>query len=191
MTEFKPRSFTVAAEKIVNVLQSPISIHFPIPDSVNELPNHLKVFKGKAIWDTGATGSVITSKVVTELGLAPITKTICTGVHSQERVNVYMVGMQLPNGVGVKSMMVTETHQLIGQFDVLIGMDIINIGDFAVSNLDNKTTFTFRVPSCERFNFVENSPNLKPIIAVKHQLRNERCQCGSGKKFKDCCGKAH
>ncbi len=189
MTDFKPRSFTVTADKIVNVLQSPISIHFAIPDSVNELPHNLKVFKGKAIWDTGATGSVITTKVVDELGLAPITKTICRGVHSQERVNVYMVGMRLPNGVGIKSMRVTETPQLAGPFDILIGMDIINIGDFAVSNFGKKTSFTFRVPSCERFDFVENSPIINPIVAVKQQLRNERCQCGSGKKFKDCCGK--
>lgn len=190
MTDFKPRSFTVTAEKILNVLQSPISIHIAIPESTNELPPNSKVFKGKAIWDTGATGSVITSKVVAELELAPITKIICRGVHGAERVNAYMVGMQLPLGVGIKSIMVTETHELVGQFDVLIGMDIISIGDFAISNLDNKTSFTFRVPSCERFDFVKNSPNLKPIIALKHQLRNERCQCGSGKKFKDCCGKA-
>ena len=189
MTDFKPRSFTVKADKIVNVLQSPISVHLAIPDSASELPHSMKVFNGNAIWDTGATGSVITTKVVAELGLTPITKAICRGVHGPERVNVYMVGMRLPNGVGIKSLRVTETQLLAGPFDVLIGMDIINIGDFAVSNLENKTSFTFRVPSCEKFDFVENSPLIKPILAVKQQMRNERCQCGSGKKFKDCCGK--
>ena len=31
--------------------------------------------------------------------------------------------------------------------DVLIGMDIISKGDFAISNYDEKTQFSFRLPS--------------------------------------------
>jgi hypothetical protein len=31
--------------------------------------------------------------------------------------------------------------------DVLIGMDIISLGDFAISNFDGKTQFSFRIPS--------------------------------------------
>ena len=37
----------------------------------------------------------------------------------------------------------------------LIGMDIINRGDFAVSNRDGATTFSFRIPSIESFDFVK------------------------------------
>ena len=37
--------------------------------------------------------------------------------------------------------------------DVLIGMDIINEGDFAVSNEYGATTFSFRIPSVENFDF--------------------------------------
>ena len=33
--------------------------------------------------------------------------------------------------------------------DVLIGMDIISKGDFAVSNYNGKTQFSFRLPSQE------------------------------------------
>ena len=39
--------------------------------------------------------------------------------------------------------------------DVLIGMDVINCGDFAISNLDGKTSFSFRMPSLERIDFAE------------------------------------
>jgi hypothetical protein len=47
---------------------------------------------------------------------------------------------------------VTECE--IGEdFDVLVGMDIINQGDFAVPNFDRKTTFTFRVPSISETDF--------------------------------------
>ena len=33
-----------------------------------------------------------------------------------------------------------------GNFDMVIGMDIINMGDFAVCNADNKTSFSFIIP---------------------------------------------
>jgi len=33
-----------------------------------------------------------------------------------------------------------------GDADILIGMDIIGMGDFAVCNVDNKTSFSFAVP---------------------------------------------
>jgi hypothetical protein len=183
------RAFTVKAEKTLNVIQSPISVHLPVPETVNDFPSDIQLFKGQAILDTGATGSVITSRVIAELGLMPVSKTIRIGVDGPETVNVYMVGMRLPNGVGIRSMTVTETKGLVGNFDVLIGMDIINLGDFAISNLGHKTTFSFRVPSCECFDFVVNKPEQTPVRAIKQQKRNERCQCGSGKKFKDCCGR--
>lgn len=34
--------------------------------------------------------------------------------------------------------------------EMLIGMDIITLGDFSVSNYNDKTVFTFRVPSKEK-----------------------------------------
>lgn len=37
--------------------------------------------------------------------------------------------------------------------EVIIGMDIINRGDFAVSNRNGATTFSFRIPSVESFDF--------------------------------------
>ena len=41
------------------------------------------------------------------------------------------------------------------QWDVLIGMDIINLGDFAVSNHNGKTTFSFRMPSVDEIIFTK------------------------------------
>lgn len=37
--------------------------------------------------------------------------------------------------------------------DVIIGMDVIIRGDFAVSNRNGATSFSFRVPSVEDFDF--------------------------------------
>jgi len=51
---------------------------------------------------------------------------------------------------------VTE-GSIFGDSDVLIGMDIISLGDFAVTNFQEKTVFTFRIPSVERIDFVNPS----------------------------------
>ena len=41
--------------------------------------------------------------------------------------------------------------------DVLIGMDVITSGDFAVSNHNGKTVFSFRVPSVETTDYVKKA----------------------------------
>jgi len=38
---------------------------------------------------------------------------------------------------------------------ILIGMDVISCGDFAVTNRDNRTVFTFRMPSIARYDYVK------------------------------------
>lgn len=134
-----------------------------------------------AIWDTGATGSVIDQKVVVELGLKPIGITMVSHADGQCMKSVYLVNIGLPNRVGFQHMRVTEGN--LGDVDVLIGMDIISQGDFAITNAKGTTTFSFRCPSLERIDFV------KQASASSKIGRNAPCICGSGKKYKKCCGK--
>ena len=49
-------------------------------------------------------------------------------------------------------MLNTPGTQLTG-FDILIGMDIINRGDFAVTNRNGKTMFSYRYPSMAAIDF--------------------------------------
>ena len=108
-----------------------------------------------------------------------------------ERIaNTYLVALWLPNHICIPSLKVTEG--IIGEgMDVLIGMDIISQGDFAVTNKEGKTNFTFRMPSMHCIDFVKEAP---PTIVVGGQKvnvpgRNDPCPCGSGKKYKRCHGK--
>jgi len=106
------------------------------------------------LWDTGATNSCITQNVVTKLDIKPISKTNVYGVHGEkEEVDVYLVSIFLPNEVGIKD--VTVTLGELGDVDVLLGMDIILNGDFAITNHGGKTIWSFRVPSVEPINFVD------------------------------------
>jgi uncharacterized protein YchJ len=147
----------------------------------------------RALWDTGATGSCITSKVAGELGLAVIGKSVCSHAQGSVVTSRYLVNIVLPNQVGVAEISATEAILDAG-IDVLIGMDIITLGDFAISNRGGKTHFTFRTPSCERICFIEEGKRKQEASAaierptVSGPMRNSPCPCGSGKKFKRCCG---
>ena len=89
-----------------------------------------------AIWDTGATGSVITQKVVDACGLAPITMAQVHGVNSSGMSEVYLVNIYLPNHVVFIGVHVIKGELPESGADILIGMDIITRGDFAVTIQD-------------------------------------------------------
>ena len=106
----------------------------------------------RALWDTGATNSVITERVVRECNLAPTGKTIVRGVNGEHWADTYVVSILLSGAVCFTAVTVTK-----GDFtgaDVLIGMDIIGLGDFAVTNRDGKTWFMFRYPSVGGIDFL-------------------------------------
>ena len=106
-----------------------------------------------ALWDTGATSSVIAGSVATRLELVPEGTSRVFHVQGSERVPNYFVNLGLPNRVTIAGVRVTQ-GVLMG-FDVLIGMDIINMGDFAVTNRDDKTVLSFQMPSMNHIDFVE------------------------------------
>ena len=106
------------------------------------------------IWDTGATGSLISANVVERCDLKQTgVATIRTANGNEDTVPTYIVNLRLPNQVVVMGIPVARGS--FGDADVLIGMDVITKGDFAVSNWDGKTSFSFRVPSLGEIDFVK------------------------------------
>jgi hypothetical protein len=92
----------------------------------------------------------------------------------------------LPNKAGFSC--VTVSQAILKGGDLLIGMDVIGAGDFAVSNFNGKTTLTFRSPSVGTLDFVKNKDRgSAPLKARPKVGRNAPCPCGSGKKAKNCC----
>ncbi len=108
--------------------------------------------KVQALWDTGADGSVISPMVVERLGLLPSGATevyTANGIAFQE---VFDISILLPGGLLIDTE-ATCADLTTGQFSCLIGMDVIGRGDFAVSNFQGTTVFSFRYPSVERIDF--------------------------------------
>ena len=99
----------------------------------------------KAIWDTGATNTVISSAIALRLGLIPTGKATARDANREYESNTYIVDIGLPNRVMIESVQVTEANNL-GTYDLLIGMDLIMIGDFAITNANGNTWCSFRVP---------------------------------------------
>jgi predicted aspartyl protease len=150
----------------------------------------LNAIKITALWDTGASGSVITKNVADKLGLKPNGKALVHHANGESAVNTYLIGIMLPNNVVFSALIVTEG--ILNGMDVLIGMDIISKGDFCISNFKGNTKFTFQVPSTHDIDFVEEIDKKKKHIPLKAEIktsRNAPCPCGSGKKYKNCCGK--
>ena len=142
-----------------------------------------------ALWDTGATNTVITKAVAQDLNLPVTGMAFVNHAAGMSPMPKHVVNIMLPNNVGISFTEVTEGD--LKGCDVLIGMDIITRGDFAITNVGGKTTFSFRIPSVETIDYCNHSnmvPN-KPIVKTKQVGRNDPCPCGSGKKYKNCCGK--
>ncbi|MCM1066385.1 MAG: SEC-C metal-binding domain-containing protein [Muribaculaceae bacterium] len=181
----EPQSFTVEYRSLVPQLITECGVceaYIPIPGKTAP-----KVFKFQALWDTGATCTTISENVVRSLGLIPIGFGDVSHAGGVRKAGLYRVNIALPNGLQSAPMKVLDG--VLHGFDILIGMDIISQGDFAVTHSDGKTTFSFRLPSMEKIDFVD-APQLEavPKKATPKVGRNEPCPCGSGKKYKKCCG---
>lgn len=189
-----PKSFVSSYNRISKVLQNQVHIieaFNPSTITGTITPKDLGAKEYDAIWDTGATNTVITQRVVNELSLKQVGVTQLHTANDKKDAPLYLVAIFLPNMICIPELMVAQAT-VTSDAELLIGMDIISHGDFAVTNLDGKTVFSFRIPSVECIDFTRRTPPagspqvLKPLPKVG---RNDPCPCGSGKKFKKCHGR--
>jgi predicted aspartyl protease len=190
----QPLAFTTTYNRITRVLANEVYVSqafnrssFPTPPK----PEDIGAKKFVSIWDTGATGTVISQKVIDECGLKPISLArVNTASQKDVLTTVYFVSIMLPNKIIIPQLRVIK-GSIAGGADVLIGMDIISNGDFSVTNCEGKTVFSFRIPSIEAIDYVKQGKVRVPQTPSPPRKvgRNAPCPCGSGKKYKHCCGK--
>ncbi|HXA79647.1 MAG TPA: SEC-C metal-binding domain-containing protein [Opitutaceae bacterium] len=162
-------------------------------------PLTLKKSEFTGIWDTGASMSAITQSVIDALGLVQTGVCQIHGVHGPEMTPTFNVAFHLSSGVIFTS--ITASRGKLHGADILVGMDVIGAGDFAVTNHKGCTTISLRIPSQECIDFLARAkhqkelnphslpppPPPKPPTKFAGTPRNAPCPCGSGKKFKLCC----
>ena len=183
------RKFSGLTSRIITpiIIASPFDPANP-PDP---LPKHYETI---GLWDTGATNSVITTETVTSLGLIPVGTVQMNHAGGSSLFNTYLVNFLLPNNVGIAGVRVIECPKIVENIGAIIGMDIIRLGDFAITNVNGQTWMSYRIPSVEHIDYVSQAEQLTKKELSKTP-RNAPCPCGKkdlqGKpiKFKKCHGK--
>jgi len=101
-----------------------------------------------ALWDTGASISAVTPEIQKQLKATPIDKKTISGIHSTQIVDVVYITLELPNHVIKKNIEVVVCN-ITSNVGMILGMDIISMGDFALSNGNDQTLISFAVPPFE------------------------------------------
>ena len=140
------KTFTPTADCIVteSYLYSPVEL--------NTSKDVKRVKISRTLWDTGASCSLISERIAKLLNLEPIGKTGVTGYNSNIDVkDTYLIHAGLPTGDIVTNIMAMACES--DEYDAIFGMDIISLGDFAITNQNGQTTFSFRSPSSQTIEF--------------------------------------
>lgn len=181
-------AFTQKYPGITNRIITPVHVAAAY-DPANP-PSNPKFFSTSALWDTGATQSVLTEATAKTLGLVETGKSLVHFAKGHGQCSTYMVNFVLPNQVGVHGVLVSECDDPINnQFGAIIGMDIITTGDLTVTNYGGNTWVTFRFPSVAAVDYVAEIQKINQPATSDKVSRNAKCPCGSGKKYKYCHGK--
>jgi len=108
-----------------------------------------------ALWDTGASKTCISNKLADELGLPPTSMVQMHGAGGMHPSRVFKVDLTIMDRIKIVDVEVCEFIKS-DSFDVLIGMDIICIGDIAITNADGNTVFSYQIPpASEHIDFVK------------------------------------
>lgn len=68
-------------------------------------------------------------------------------------VNRYKANIVLNDELIIQNIDIIDSEIGSQGIDILIGMNIIHLGDFAISNYNGQTQFSFRIPSIEHVNY--------------------------------------
>jgi hypothetical protein len=162
----KYRAFNISYDKSVKELVSQIKI-FPLLTK-DRVARNVPV-NVEALWDTGATVTCIKPALFSRLNLYPSDASnyvTLTGIGGEITANSTLVNLFLAPNFIIEYCSV-YVADFPGEAEVLIGMDIIGIGDFVICNADNKSSFSFAIPSFpDRVNFADKAEtaNIKNII---------------------------
>ena len=105
----------------------------------------------RAIWDTGAMSTTISPVLAQKLGLVSFGKVKMQHANGDAIVNTYIINLLLPNNMEISTLPVMEGAMT--DVDLLIGMDVITLCDFAITNKEGKTIFSFDIPSCHETDY--------------------------------------
>ena len=142
-------AYTLSHTGLVNVLVSDIEI------TKRDEDKSIAFFEGKGLWDTGATNTLITQKVVDKLGLKQTgTAYVNTANESAVLTSTYTIDIFI-KGMDKRIPVIVTLGKVSDSIDCLIGMDVICLGDFTITHHKGLTVMTYRIPSLHCLDYVK------------------------------------
>lgn len=177
LSKTRYRAFTFRFNCRTNVLLTPLHISLPYDPRKDLNVTPPKLIVCRAIWDTGATNSVITKGFTQRMGLVPTGKAKVTNTSRVELRNSYLINIVLPSKVVIPYLKVTECEDVLGNgnADMLIGMDVVVRGNFTITYENNKTVMSFIMPPTSIIDYVpiSESENLRLDTLKKFQTQKQ------------------
>jgi hypothetical protein len=139
------RGFAKLYDGPVRKLITPASV---LPTSLTGTAVPGVPIKTLALWDTGATRSCIKPELKDSLKSYISwtgSPTTFAGIGGKVRANFTLVSLFIANNFELEGCPV-YVLDFPGNAGILIGMDIIAMGDFAVCNTNGETSFSFAMP---------------------------------------------
>lgn len=148
----------------VPIIMSEVGVAPPITPDDKRAPDQVEWLFINAIWDTGASNSCITDRIATKLQLQQIAIESVSTANGTTLQPVYLIALAIRGDDAHMALQMVKVSAMPGieQADMLIGMDIITLGDFAVTNKDGKTWMSFRCPSTAHTDYGSQSNYHKP-----------------------------
>ena len=184
MPTVQVHAFTIRFKEIVRVLQTEVGVSTAYdPHSGGSTQPLIHDFV--AVWDTGASDSAISARIVEQLKLASIDVTLVNTANGERLSDTYLINVYLPNKVAIPGVRVIEGD--MPGTDVLIGMDIIGSGDFAVTHHNGHTCMTFQLPAVLDIDFVSmsktaNDKNSQAVNSTRQSFGQARRNKGKRKR---------
>ena len=141
----------------------------------------------RAIWDTGATKSCIKQSLADEFDLLYLRDAPVLSANGSFQAKVYAATLLLPTGALISDIELIGCDDSIGS-SILLGMDVITLGTFLVNTYNGQTTFSFQIPATNISIVPKDAKVYKQSYSEPQVGRKEPCTCGSGKRYKHCCG---
>ena len=147
MLKFDPKiqytSFTARANGVPSDIRSAVKVRLPL---AYPSPTH-DWTSTEALWDTGATHSVVSTDLAGKLKLSPIGKTRTIGIHGPKIVDVFLIDILMMDRVEFLTWQVSAGDTGPTTPNLIIGMDIITKGDMCFTRGKDGYVFSFIIPS--------------------------------------------
>ena len=151
------QAFIKSYDELVNKLITPVSI-LPVLTIDKALRDDL--VEVEALWDTGAAVTCIKPALSASLKLQlfdATSHTMLAGIGGKIEARITLINLFLTPFLEIEFCPV-YVADFPSSADILIGMDIIGMGDFVICNADNKTSFSFAIPPFpDRINLAEKA----------------------------------